>query len=358
MTSRERMLAAINCKPVDNLPFWPKISQIYIDGQSDTKYEGWTIQNYHEYIGSDQYFMNGAPFIKLDPDCKAKRRFWSNEDKHYSAYILGEKELISSSRLSHPVEFPIKTRDDILFMTDFYNNSKYIIDELKLEQQKQQKIQCGTKGILGMNIPRSPIMRTIEELADIIETQYLLNDYPDEMEELFSAIHNDELRVLDIAVQGNSYDVLHIAEDTSTMTISPLQYNKYCKNQISEYVNFCHNHGKILVVHMCGHILDLLDDLGDMNISVFEAFTTPPLGNTHLIDGKQNCPNTCIIGGTNANLWMQSADIICEEIKNELDALDNHKGIIISSAGVHPPACSPETIKKVCEFVKSYDAKF
>ena len=94
--------------------------------------------------------------------------------------------------------------------------------------------------------------------------------------------------------------------------------------------------------------------LSQLPAIVFEAFTSPPVGNTRLIDGREGCPNTCLIGGTNAVLWTKTADEIIAEIEQDLDVLPHHRGIVVSSGGMMPPMASPETIKKVCDWVKNY----
>ncbi len=37
--------------------------------------------------------------------------------------------------------------------------------------------------------------------------------------------------------------------------------------------------------------------------------------------------------------------------------MPHHRGIVVTSAGVMPPLCKPETIKQVCEWVKQYPAR-
>ena len=112
-----------------------------------------------------------------------------------------------------------------------------------------------------------------------------------------------------------------------------------------------------MALHMCGHLKNLLPDLAVLPAMAFEAFTSPPVGNTRLRDGRAMCPDKCLIGGTNATLWLKRANVIVAEIEQELDALPHHRGIIVTSGGVMPPLCSPETIREVCEWVKTYPVR-
>ena len=56
-------------------------------------------------------------------------------------------------------------------------------------------------------------------------------------------------------------------------------------------------------------------------------------------------------------LWTQTTDEIIAEIEADLDVLPHHRGLVVTSAGVMPPLCKPETIKSVSDWVKEYKAR-
>ena len=160
-----------------------------------------------------------------------------------------------------------------------------------------------------------------------------------------------------IVAAHSPVDMLYMTENTSTTLISPGQYRRYCYHHIRDYGEVARSYGRILALHMCGHLKLLLPMLSNLPAQVFEAFTSPPLGNTRLLDGRASCPDKCLIGGTNAVLWTQPAKEIIAEIERDLDVLPHHRGIAVTSAGVMPPLCKPETIQAVCEWVKQYPAR-
>jgi hypothetical protein len=57
---------------------------------------------------------------------------------------------------------------------------------------------------------------------------------------------------------------------------------------------------------------------------------------------------------TNAGLhaWIGS-EAIAAQVRRDLDALPHHRGIVVTSAGVMPPLCRPETIRDVCRAVRA-----
>jgi uroporphyrinogen-III decarboxylase len=145
-----------------------------------------------------------------------------------------------------------------------------------------------------------------------------------------------------------------MTENTSTSIISPDQYRAYPQKHLAEYVEVLGAAGKRTCFHMCGLLTDILADIAALGATAWEAFTSPPVGNTRLADGRAAAPEVCLIGGTNAALWTRPADEIIAEIERDLDALPHHRGVVVTSAGVMPPACAPETIRAVCEWVKGY----
>lgn len=100
----------------------------------------------------------------------------------------------------------------------------------------------------------------------------------------------------------------------------------------------------------------ILSDLAQIPAEAFEAFTSATLGNTSLLDGCIACLEKRLMGGTNAVLWTKTADEIISKIEDDLAELPQHRGVVVTSAGVMPPMCKPETIKQVCEWVKQYPA--
>jgi uroporphyrinogen-III decarboxylase len=149
-----------------------------------------------------------------------------------------------------------------------------------------------------------------------------------------------------------------MVENTSTTLISVEQYRKYCFGHIQAYGETMSSAGKRVILHMCGHLKALLDDLAKLPVAGFEAFTSPTLGNTTLLDGRSRCPDKCLIGGTQATLWLKPADEIIVRIKHDLDELPHHRGIVVTSAGVMPPMCPPKKIKTVCDWVHAYPARW
>ena len=364
MTSRERWLATLDCRPVDRLVFWPKLNGSYPPAQVEP-FRSMSLPELHEWVGSDMLHHVGQGFRTVD---EPGFRTWvekggERERVSYFQTPTGTMDLPErwddDSKSWHPVDHPVRTRDDIVRMAELFRQRRVEIDEDGLAEARSyaEHLREEQTGAIAVGVGESPLMYCVEWLCGIENIHYHLHDYPDEMAELFDALHEhlaDRIRVL---AEHNPADFIWLTENTSTTLISVEQYEQLNAPHIEEYARICDAAGNRLILHMCGHLKKLLPRLATMPTTGFEAFTAPTLGNTTLLDGRTACPDKCLIGGTHAMLWIESADRIIDQIRRWLDELPHHRGIAVTSSGVMPPACSPETIRKVRDWVTEYPVR-
>ncbi len=362
MTSRERWEAALTFKPVDRLPFWPKLGGVYLVEQKsryrNMRHEYGDAFGLHEFIGSDP-----RPNIRPCYRDVCNRCSFTSEQRGNDTimtYTTPHGVMLACNRWDevahavHPIEFPIKSREDILLMTEHFNDIRVELDPEALEEEQKVIKLIGESGMAITGMGESALMRSVEWLAGVENAHYFLYDYQDEMEELFAAIHRVLLAHAAIQAEHGAAPLISLCENTSTTLISPDQYRDYCLPPIKEYAEIIRANGKMMEIHMCGLLFDLLDDLAKIPTTCFEAFTSPPLGNTRLADGRNHCPDICLVGGTNAPLWLKDTRDIIAELEQDLDALPHHRGLVITSAGVMPPGCPPPKIREICQWLRTY----
>lgn len=357
MTTKERFRAALLGQPVDRLAFWPKLFGAYEKARTGV-FAGMTVPELHQWIGSDRH-----DFV---PHCTREVRTITSQENiitpHEHRIIFrtpaGEAQLIElwdeASLSWHPVAHPITDYASLLLMIDFFSDMSFEFDaDLQQHACKTQE-SYGDESFTGLSIGESPLMYFIEYLAGVEMAHFMLTDYPAEVAALFDAIHQGLLKRTEIETAHSPADTLYFTENTSTTLISPEQYRKYCLPYLHEYASITRAAGRPMTLHMCGHLKAILPDLATLPVEAFEAFTSPTLGNTTLLDGRLACPNICLIGGTNAMLWLRPANEIIAQLEHDLNQLPHHRRLVITSAGVMPPMTEPETIKSVCDWVKSY----
>ena len=253
----------------------------------------------------------------------------------------------------HPSKFPVETLDDLKRLRWLFADTTFTVDPRKGEgaRQAQAEAENNDRVTLAGSGP-SPWMDMVQHLAGPIQANYLLADHPEAMAEVLEEMHGHNLRQIKAQLDIVQPDMFWISENTSTTIISPDQFHKFCVGYLSDYARLINEHGVLSVYHMCGHLHELLDDIDAMPHNVHEAFTTPPVGNTTLADGKTHFKKTAIIGGTNAAMWLKDADEIIEEVANDLANCPDRRGIFLTSAGLLPAAVSMEKARRVVEGFK------
>ncbi len=360
MTPKERWLAAIQMEPVDRLPFWPKLSGAYPLAQT-APFRQLDLDGLHNGIGSDKHIGIAGCIRETRKRTTVETTRTGGVMRTLFRTPSRELEMIRQfdepSTSWHPTRFPVKTRADIQAMTEIFSDVTIELDPDGLREANRQAEQIGANALTTNGIGESPLMHWVEWLAGVETAHFLLADQQHEVETLFEAMHAVLMAKTQLLCEYSPADVLYLIENTSTTLISPGQYRQYCARHVGEYARMTRSAGRNLILHMCGHLKALLPDLAKIPAQAFEAFTSPTLGNTTLLDGRNACPDKCLIGGTNAMLWTKCAADIIAKIEEDLDVLPHHRGIVVTSAGVMPPLCNPETIKKVCEWVKQYPVR-
>ena len=360
MTSKERWLAAIRMEPVDRLPFWPKLDAAYPRRRTG-RFRDMTNSEIHDFIGSDKHVGIARCFreVRSSTSVESTRR----ENTATTVYTTPHGRMRSISRFDvpsqawHPVEFPVKSLDDIRLMTEIYEDCEVELDEEQLEKGRAWVKEVGSDAIVNQCIATTPLMWFVEHFAGVENAHVLLADHTEEVEGFFDVMHRVICRKAELSARHSPADIFYMIENTSTSLISPTQFRKYCMPHLRGYTEIVNARNGLMVYHMCGLLKAILPDIATLPAAGLEAFTAPTLGNTTLLDGRTACPDKCLIGGTQAMHWTHPADEIISEVDEALAPLPHHRGIVVTSAGVMPPMCEPETIRTVCEWVKGYEAR-
>jgi len=241
---------ALNGQETDRLVFWPKIfNDGYIRNQKPP-FNSMTIREIYDFTDTDMHI-----YLPDYIDMHFKRYGYS-EQKENDLFIKtfntprGQiKSILRYDEITdsyHPEALPIKTKDDILAMTAYFADLSPGINIERLEKSKTVAKEFGERGLAVDTIGESPLMDFLEWYAGIENGQYLLADYPEETEELFSVMHHYLLECTKLKCRYSPADVLYFTENTSTTLISPAQFIKYCKKHLSAYAEICAEYGRKL----------------------------------------------------------------------------------------------------------------
>jgi len=356
MTRKERFERALRHEEVDRLPFWAKIfGGSYLDFQEE-QYRTMGELALADALDLDHMAGGGAPVICTNDRVQHHHERLNGRQVFRTVTPDGTLTMVEafapSSHTWHPVEFPIKARADLKAMRHVYAHNRFEPSGERRRQAEERLRAVGDRGIVMTDMGISPWMSLVQHLVGPVNAYYFLADFPDEMDELVALMHEERLRFLRALLPSCPYDYICSVENTSTTLLSPAIFERYCWPHLDAYGRLIREHGKHHVLHMCGHLKKLLPRINELPAMAVEAFTSPPVGNTTLADRARLCPETAVIGGTNATLWLKPAEEIFEAIERSLAEAGTMRGVVLTSAGVMPPLASIEKIRQVRELVK------
>ncbi len=176
----------------------------------------------------------------------------------------------------HPVEYPVKSAADLRLFLRRWEASYYEpVDDADAYARDDALI--GDAGVSVLFPGPTAIPYLLESAVGMENFYYLLDDYPDLMEALIHTIQAcDRQRFALLAAHPCPTAIL--CENTSTRYISPGIYARYNLPAQRDFVDAMHAAGKTALLHMCGHVRDLLPLIKETGTDGIHALTPPPLG--------------------------------------------------------------------------------
>ena len=355
MTSRQRLLAAYRREAVDRLPFWAKVTNETWRRNQPDEVRRMSNVELLDYIHADGLFH--APRCVEISTPRAQRTETTEGSVRTIVTETPDGDLVerwstdATTGSVHPTEFPVKTVEDLKRFRWLYER-QVRPSQPQIADARRQADRIGQRGITMCSWGTSPLMHLIEHVIGPAETVFFLTDHPDETDELIDAMHRANVELVQCVAEHAPADAIVSVENTSTSLLSPWLFEKYCHSHLCEYGRIIAAEGKMHELHMCGLLKALLERIDTIPASSIEAFTSPPLANTRLVDGKTLAPSKTLVGGTCVNVWWRKdVEAIKRYIQWELEACPDHRGIVLTTAGVAPPACSAETFREVGQWI-------
>ena len=198
--------------------------------------------------------------------------------------LTSEGTLTAVIQRDHPIEYPVKSFQDLRILRGIWEASDYVEEPGMEEAFDRLERYIGESGMYVPTVEPSPVQDLLENEMGMATFYYLLQDHPREVEELLAIMHRRRLQEFQILARRTPAEVVIPIENTSSTLISPDLYRKYSLPQVSDYVDVLHRHGKKAVLHMCGHLKALLPVIHQTGLDGINAATPPSVGTTSVED--------------------------------------------------------------------------
>lgn len=257
-----------------------------------------------------------------------------------------------SPYMPFPVEYRLKTVEDIKILKYVCANTDF---EPDFDVLAKAEAAIGPDGIATVTAPGTPFHDLLEGDFGIEKCYFMLYDHEREMEDLMEVMHEQRKKAY-LIVARSPAEVVIGYENTSTTTMSPDIYERYCENQINEYADIMHGAGKIFLNHMCGKLSGLTKQLARGRMDGIVDIAPLPTGDMTLSEAKRAFgPDKIVMGGIDATTYRNlSPDQMAAYIKSVLADIAPGDRVLLGSGDATPIGTPLANLKAVTEVVKKY----
>jgi len=317
MTPKERQLAAIRREPTDRTP----VDAIWIYNQKEiAEYLKIDQKRVLEHLGFD-----GRPVLLeyktefSDRSDSLDSVAWSSTlfDGNSSQYgTLRKYPLAEASSISEIESYQWPDPEDFRYDKAKSLAEKYS-DTYALRGPFWLPVFCKACDLMGME----------EAMVKMMTSPGLFEAVIEQVTELTAAICERYLEAC-----GEEIDIFQIGDDFATqrgLMISPAKWRQFIKPRLARLIEIGKHHDKLIWFHSCGDITDVLPDLIDMGIDVWETVQlhTLPISAQKL--KQEYGHHLTFFGGINSQkLPFSSLSAIEAEVRECVEILGKNGGYI------------------------------
>ena len=287
MNGRTRILSRLNGLPQGGLS-WTTLVDDVTRSIMPPRYRGMPVIDFYKAIGCD-IFQFGNYGLPEDQQVRSPCRWTApgvSTEEYWQGNILVRKlvtpwgELAATFARDHPLKYPVTTAEELKILKQTWAEAIYEEEANGDGGYSRLDALIGDSGIYVPTVDPSPVQHLLEYEMGLENFYALLQDEQKEMEDLMEIMHRCRLQEYAIQARRTQAAAIITVENTSTTLISPSLYRKYSLRHLQAFADVVHAHGKKAILHMCGHLKNLLPFIKDTGLDGVHALTPPTVGDT------------------------------------------------------------------------------
>jgi len=365
MTHRDRIIATLEHKPLDQIAWIPRLELWYNGhnrkGTIPEKYRGLSLREIEKELELGTPARGGV--ILRSQQNGVKVNTYSKDGDIITQYStpLGavstrhrsSKELDDVGIGGRIMEYMIKEPKD-------YAVVEYMVENTEIYPEYAAYLaynnEIGEDGLPIVTIGDCPMGRIMREYIGYNNFFYELNDHTAQIESLCNILtEHDKQKTWQIIAKSPAKLILHGVHFDSQFT-SPPFFRKYFTPYYKELSRLLHENGKYLVCHADSDTSLILDEIMDAGFDMAECFVTYPMVNCTLEQARKAWGNRVIIWGgiPSAILCYYTDEYFDEYMRDLFRTIAPGDAFILGVADNVMPEAKIERIQRVTEMVKGY----
>jgi uroporphyrinogen-III decarboxylase len=369
MTNRERILAIMEGKPPDRIPWIPRLAIWYEAnrrrGTLPEEYREKSLREVERDVFGGTAARDAVIYHTSFRNVEV-REHQPSEMETLTEYVTphgtvtsrlrGTERLRANGIQDSQVEFLLKDRED-------YAVVEYLLEQTEYgpayEEYQRYDQDVGDEGYPMVNCGDCPFHHWMRALAGYDQAYFHLNDYPDEVEHLLAVI-TDRYKetVWRHMLDSPARLLMHGHHLSSQMTPPPL-FERYILPYYQELSPLVRERGKVLALHGDNDTRQILSHIQRAGFGMVECFATQPMVETTMAEARAAWGDRVIVWGGVPSVILEDP-YTDEQFGQYMDQLFRTvapgNAFIFGVADNAMPAAKIDRIKRVTEMVEARGA--
>lgn len=362
MTPRERVLAILNGKTPDRVPWFGDLDYwaTTLIGRGERRKDFKQTNDYidwHRELGVGFYLQGYFPFKTIIENCAVKEWNDGNLRRRQIETPYGTLRetwtWLTESFTEAPTEHLVKSATDLPAYRFVHDNTRYEPDYAFAELRRAQ---VGEMGVVLCYLPKSPLMQMVALDAGIGAVAEMFTDAPEEFAGTIEAVRRSHDKAARIAVDSPA-EVLMIPENLSSECVGKTLFANFMRDYEATWAARIRESGKHSCIHLDGTLKGLLRETCSAFI---EALTPAPAGDLEIERWEEWSGNahTILWGGIPGVYFtaLVGDEEFDSHVKSVLEVMRSKPRYVLGVADQVPPDGLERRLRRVGELVQKYGA--
>ncbi len=286
MNNRERLLAILDHRPPDRIPWIPRLELWYqaraLGGTLPSAWEGMSLREVERALDLGTPAREGRVFERVYDGAEVVvRQEGGRRITEYRTPVGMVREVTHYSDDLDAVglpgrveEYPLKRPEDYRVWSWLVEHSRW---EPAYDDYQAYDAEIGDDGLPMVSVGDVPIHEFMLDLVGYDDAFYHLADYPREVDRLLGVMTEVQMeRMWPVVARSPARLLLHGVHLSSQFTPPPI-FNKHILPYYERVMPLMHAHGKAVAMHADNDTSLILDLIEQAGWDMVECFVTAPM---------------------------------------------------------------------------------
>ena len=348
MTNRERILAVVQGREHDRVPF------VQYSGIAAPNEEVWNLlgRNRLGILKWSHVHRVRYPTCRSESqDFERNGQRWRRTEMHTPKGSMFEERCFesaynSSSVRKHYVESPADLEVLIALLED-------AVVEEDFEQYRNDLEHCGDDGWPLPATARSPYQQLWVQWTGIDHLAYLMADCADRVHAVMALLTRQLRSIFEICAKSEA-PFIDVPDNITAPTIGPSYFRKYCVPLYDELADMLSDRGALVFVHMDGDLKPLWPAIAESKVRGIDSLSPAPDNDTRVADAVRVWPQMRLWVNFPSSVHLRPAEEVYDQAMTILSEAGHTGRLQIQVSENVPRQCWRTSYPAIAQAIDDY----